>query len=309
MFTNVVVFVNNLQDHGYFAYIAALAKRQDTAVVLLGCSQGNSESTDPVAWHLNQIEAELEINQAVETLKKEGISASGVLLNCPPHTTLAQVLARHVTEVNADTLILTDSARQLLLEPALWQTGVTVNVLNSSLPLDEPVSHVRRVLVPLDCSLRAECVLPAARQISQIMQAELLLAHVVGCTDMPPRLQHDARIARLMSQVVEYKRVEGQRYLEQVQASMTTGVETRLVVDGNVRHALHDIAAQEGVSMVVLSAHGQSSNTNWPYGSVTYSFIAHSSLPLLIVQDTDATAVTALRGTTAHLETRRNHVA
>jgi nucleotide-binding universal stress UspA family protein len=48
---------------------------------------------------------------------------------------------------------------------------------------------------------------------------------------------------------------------------------------------LHELVAVEDVDLVVLSAHGYSCKTKWPYGSVTASFIDYGTTPLLVVQD------------------------
>ena len=45
------------------------------------------------------------------------------------------------------------------------------------------------------------------------------------------------------------------------------------------------MVAQEHVDLVLLSAHGYSGGTKWPYGSITLNFIAYGTSPLLIVQD------------------------
>jgi nucleotide-binding universal stress UspA family protein len=63
------------------------------------------------------------------------------------------------------------------------------------------------------------------------------------------------------------------------------GAEIRLLTAPGVAVALHDLAEQEKVDLVMLSAHGYSGGSRWPYGSVTTSFIAYGSGPLLIVQD------------------------
>jgi hypothetical protein len=51
---------------------------------------------------------------------------------------------------------------------------------------------------------------------------------------------------------------------------------------------LHDLVEREGADLVILSAHGYSGNTKWPYGSVVTNFIAYGTTPLLIVQDAPA---------------------
>lgn len=48
---------------------------------------------------------------------------------------------------------------------------------------------------------------------------------------------------------------------------------------------LRDLVEQADVDLVVLSAHGYSGWTEWPYGSVIVSFIGCGTAPLLIVQN------------------------
>jgi nucleotide-binding universal stress UspA family protein len=62
-------------------------------------------------------------------------------------------------------------------------------------------------------------------------------------------------------------------------------VETLLLVSDDVTLTLHELVEQENVDLVVLSAHGYSAATRWPYGTVATSFISHGTTPLLIVQD------------------------
>jgi nucleotide-binding universal stress UspA family protein len=52
-----------------------------------------------------------------------------------------------------------------------------------------------------------------------------------------------------------------------------------------VNATLHEIASDEDVDLVMLSAHGYSGESKWPYGSVVISFIAYGNTPLLIFQD------------------------
>jgi nucleotide-binding universal stress UspA family protein len=47
---------------------------------------------------------------------------------------------------------------------------------------------LRRILVPLDCSPRAEWVFPLATALARAHDAELILAHVVPEPEIPRRL-------------------------------------------------------------------------------------------------------------------------
>jgi nucleotide-binding universal stress UspA family protein len=62
-------------------------------------------------------------------------------------------------------------------------------------------------------------------------------------------------------------------------------VQTHLLTSNNAAVALHQLAEQEQIDMVALSAHGYSGNQQWPYGGMVNNFILYGKVPLLIVQD------------------------
>jgi nucleotide-binding universal stress UspA family protein len=143
----------------------------------------------------------------------------------------------------------------------------------------------RRMLVPLDCSQRAECVLPLTTTLARFHQSQLLLAHVVRRPEMVRRAPPTQEETKLVNLLTEHNRVEASKYLEQLQSRLSSDVHLRLPIDDNAASTLHEMVKQENVDLVVLSAHGYSGETKWPYGSVTLNFIAYGTTPLLIVQD------------------------
>jgi nucleotide-binding universal stress UspA family protein len=89
----------------------------------------------------------------------------------------------------------------------------------------------------------------------------------------------------LVDRIVEINRTEAERYLESVAARLPGDVQTRLVVSDNTVATLHNLMDQEGVDLVLLSAHGYSGEPQWTYGSITSHLIAYSTKPMLVVQD------------------------
>jgi nucleotide-binding universal stress UspA family protein len=143
----------------------------------------------------------------------------------------------------------------------------------------------RRMLVPLDCSQRAECVLPLATTLARFHKSQLLLTHVVRRPEMVRRALPTQEEIELVNRLTEHNRLEANRYLKQLQSRLPSDVHLCLPVDDNAAATLHEMVEQENVDLVVLSAHGHSGGTKWPYGSVTLNFIAYGTTPLLIVQD------------------------
>jgi len=145
----------------------------------------------------------------------------------------------------------------------------------------------KRILLPLDGSLRAECVLPTAARIAKAHGAEILLAHVVlePCATAMLRAGGDLDIARDLAARLESSAV---RYLDNLcdQLRREGHLARPLVMRrADTRQSLIDITAKEAVDLVVLSAHGSTCNAACPFGSVTAHLLAHLSLPLLILQD------------------------
>jgi nucleotide-binding universal stress UspA family protein len=143
----------------------------------------------------------------------------------------------------------------------------------------------RRLLVPLDGSQRAECALPVATTLARSHESQLLLAHVVCRPEMPHHVPLTQEEIELGNRLTKHARLRATRHLEQLQSWLPLDVQTRLLVSDSVAVTLHELVTQESVDLVVLSAHGYSSRTRWPYGSVALNFIAYGTTPLIIVQD------------------------
>jgi nucleotide-binding universal stress UspA family protein len=145
-----------------------------------------------------------------------------------------------------------------------------------------------RVFVPLDCSQRAENALPVAAKLASDHHASLLLAHIVPRPGMPSHLPLSQEEVELANRIVERNQCVADKYLEEARSRLPPGeFETKICiqVSENPIEALHELVEQESADLLILNAHGYSGGSRWPYGSVTLSFIAYGSVPLLILQD------------------------
>jgi nucleotide-binding universal stress UspA family protein len=146
----------------------------------------------------------------------------------------------------------------------------------------------QRILVPLDGSQRAENVLPIVTQLAHFHGSQIHLVHVVQTPEMARQMPPVREDIDLSNRVVARNQEEAGRYLEQMKArSILEGipVHTHLLTSDNAAVALHQVAEQEQIDMVALSAHGYSGNQQWPYGGMVNNFILYGQVPLLIVQD------------------------
>ena len=78
----------------------------------------------------------------------------------------------------------------------------------------------------------------------------------------------------LVNRLTERNRLEASRCLESLRSRLPLAVQTRVLVSDNTAATLHRLVEQENVDLVVLSAHGCSGRTEWPYeaGLVEYIF-------------------------------------
>jgi nucleotide-binding universal stress UspA family protein len=88
---------------------------------------------------------------------------------------------------------------------------------------------------------------------------------------------------------VARNQAEATQYLDQLQSRVTGKVETRVLVSDHLSATLHELVEQEKTDLVLLSAHGYSSQTRGLYGDVVSNLIAHGTTPLVIMQDSSQT--------------------
>ena len=146
----------------------------------------------------------------------------------------------------------------------------------------------RRILVPLDGSVRAECALPVAREIARRTGAELILAHVVDkptLSDHPMLTRSDQDLARKLRETLDAQRPAVPA------ASVATGHRLRPTRShhpeqaSDAGRAVADIAERESVDLLVLSAHGVTCDPNSALGRLALHLLQASEKPQLLVQD------------------------
>jgi nucleotide-binding universal stress UspA family protein len=85
--------------------------------------------------------------------------------------------------------------------------------------------------------------------------------------------------------IVQRNRAEAIQYLDQLCSRLSGKAQARILISEHVAASLHELVEEEKIDLVLLTAHGYSGLTRWPYGSVVSSFITYGTTPLLIVQD------------------------
>ncbi|MEA3398056.1 MAG: universal stress protein [Chloroflexota bacterium] len=277
-------------------HTVALARAFGARVTLLQVSErvhtaDQTRSIDPLGWHIRKAEAGTYLDGLATRLQEAGLRAEKALLE----GRVAERIIGFARDQNVGLILLSSHGQSGLSE---WNVSGIVQkiILRAYMPTMivrayQPVTsdlkglHYRRLLVPLDGSQRAECVLPLATTLARFHGSQLLLVHAVHRPEMPRRAHPTQEDVDLANRIIERNRLEATRYLKQLRCQLDVDVRTHLFISDNAAATLHDLVEQADVDLVVLSAHGYSGGHKWPYGSMSLNFIAYGTTPLLIVQD------------------------
>jgi nucleotide-binding universal stress UspA family protein len=250
-----------------------------------------TRSVDPLSWHMRKAQAGAYLDAIAARLREADLRVEKALLEGQA----AERIAQFAKDQSADLIVLSSHGEgglnkwniSSVVQRTILEASISVMIVRAYQPVPSDLTGLRyeRLLVPLDGSQRAECTLPLATTLARIHESQLLLAHVVARPEVPRRAPPTQEDIELANQITERNRLEAAEYLQQLQSRLSLDVQTCLLVSDNAAATLHELVEQENVDLVMLSAHGYSGGTKWPYGSVAVSFIAYGTTPLLIVQD------------------------
>ncbi|MEW6568739.1 MAG: universal stress protein [Chloroflexota bacterium] len=277
-------------------HAVALSRALDARVTLLRVCErsglaGRGNAVAPLAWRVLVTEAGAYLDRVAGQLRQVGLHAETVLLEGQAAETVIEFARGH----QVDLIMLSSHGQSGLsgwnissvVQKIIMRACIPVMIARAYRPVSVELTGLRysTILVPLDGSQRAECVLPLATALARASEAKVLLAHVACRPDVPRHTPLAPEDLRLTERLVERSRSVATRYFEELRARLPMEVEFHLLTSHSIPIALHDLVERESVDLVVLSAHGSSGGMKWPYGSVAVAFIAYCTSPLLIVQD------------------------
>jgi len=153
----------------------------------------------------------------------------------------------------------------------------------------------KKIVVPLDGSELAECILPHVEELAKgygteevilVTVTEKIIAytgvtHVVQPGAIPP-----PEPAVKVPTSVGKKQRQGERYLNRVAKSLQkkgvrVGTEVLL---GNPAEEIVSFAEHNGADLIAIASHGRSGLSRWVYGSVTDRILRSVCIPVLMVR-------------------------
>lgn len=148
----------------------------------------------------------------------------------------------------------------------------------------------KRILVPLDGSMRAERALKVAARIARAAEGSIVLLQVVTApNDYATSLYGPYLVQPVIptEEVVERREARAKAYIESVSQSETlagVNVETRIVVGAAVQ-AIDDVAREEDADLIVLCSHGDTGFKRWVLGSVAQGLTRTCHVPVLVLHE------------------------
>ena len=136
------------------------------------------------------------------------------------------------------------------------------------------------ILVPLDGSPLAECVLPHVKAIAPVTKARVTLIHVL---EHPNHRDGSPPIDPLGWHM---QKQEAQRYLEEKTDQLhQDGLEvSHVTLEGKSAEGIIEYARANAVDLIVLSTHGRTGLSGWNVSSVVQKVLLRSYRSILLVR-------------------------
>ncbi|MBI9049054.1 MAG: universal stress protein [Anaerolineaceae bacterium] len=142
---------------------------------------------------------------------------------------------------------------------------------------------INHILVPIDGSKLAECVLPHAISFAKAFNAKITLLRVLD-----PEGNIDGKRTPIKTFDWRMHQTEAENYLVAVQKQLQKlDIEVNfLVLEGSISDRIIDYVNQNKVDFVILSSHGQSGHSGWNVSSNVQRILINVFKPILIIRAT-----------------------
>ena len=152
----------------------------------------------------------------------------------------------------------------------------------------------KKIMVPLDGSELAECVLPHLTTIVKgcgspavvLVRVAEPATWLFGTGTDGARVYTEEQAAQDRQRLAVLEAAEAEKYLNSVASRVQLGnaaIQTA-VLKGKASEALADYASKNGVDLIVMSTHGRSGVSRWLLGSVADRLMRSAEVPVLMVR-------------------------
>ncbi|GAB6907472.1 UspA domain-containing protein [Desulfosarcina cetonica] len=143
----------------------------------------------------------------------------------------------------------------------------------------------KKILVPLDGSLRAEAILPHVEHLALHFRSTVILLSMDDTADL--LLEKDEVVDVDTVLEARHKRHQKtQTYLQTIADKWRSiDIIARVIIErGNVVSGIIAVARREAVDLVAMASHGQGGTNRTFYGSVAVGVLNQIDRPLLLIR-------------------------
>jgi len=267
-------------------------------VINKGSEEDQNNIINPMTWQMRKSETEAYLLSVQDRLADVNIDSEIKIMEGNP----PEQICNFATNEEVDLIILSSHGSSGV---SAWNINSTVQkvLLRAYMPVMIIRAYKKdygslvglkyeRILLPLDGSKRAECILPLAKSIYKEQDSKIFLTHIIEEPNMPQQTPLSDEVASVIDQLREINFNEARAYMKQIEDQFSPeNVETIIEASKNPSNAMHNIIDREQIGLTILSAHGHSGESRWPYGKIALSFIVYGTTPLIILQDLSADEV------------------
>ena len=145
----------------------------------------------------------------------------------------------------------------------------------------------KKILVPLDGSKLAECVLPHVESIAQLRGVQnVVFLRVVEPLPVLSEPYGAFLSAEDIKHIASKDRDDAANYLKKLVKQTTydgVDVETK-VITGKAAESIAEYATKNGVDLIIIATHGRSGVSHWVWGSVADRVLRSACVPVLMVR-------------------------
>ncbi len=143
----------------------------------------------------------------------------------------------------------------------------------------------QKILVPLDGSELAECVLPHVESIAKGCGVrEVILVRVAEPFNLPSGYAYLS--PEQIKEIDTENEVIAKDYLNQMVSQVKLDgvkVQTQVII-GKAADSLADYATKNGFDLIVIATHGRSGISRWAWGSVADRVLRSACVPVLMIR-------------------------
>ena len=148
----------------------------------------------------------------------------------------------------------------------------------------------KKIMVPLDGSQLAECVLPHVQTIVEASGVKaVVFVQVAGSLSLePPWRGGDTRFLgeKEIKELDDRNKASIESYLEKVVSGLDYGKAAiqKEVLIGMPAETLSEYAKKNGVDLIITATHGRAGVSRWVWGSVADRLLHSAEMPVLLVR-------------------------